>query len=312
MAETAEAGNDRKLVERLAEESLREQRARRRWGAFFRILFFAYLCAVTVALFLEPEKIGYGGEDEPHTAVVEINGIIAAGGDNDSLRIGNILRAVFKKDMVKGIVLRINSPGGSPVESNRIYRELVRLREKYPDKKVYAVAGDLCASGGYYIAAGADEIYVDENSIIGSIGVILAGFGFTEAMEKVGVERRVHAAGENKNFLDPFSPPEAEDAEYIGGILDGVHGNFTAAVREGRDGRLSASPEIFSGAVFLGARGVELGLADGVGDSNYVAREIIGAEKVVYYGSGKDLLDSVIDRLGAKIAAIAQPSPALR
>ena len=303
--------NDRKLVERLAESSIREQRARRRWGVFFRILFFGYLCAVTAAFFLDAPKLDYGDEDSPHAAVVEINGVIAAGGDNDSLRIGGILREVFKNEAAKGVILRINSPGGSPVEANRIYRELVRLRRMHPDKKVYAVAGDLCASGGYYIAAGADEIYVDENSLIGSIGVILSGFGFTEALGKLGVERRVHAAGENKNFLDPFLPPSPEDAEYIGGILNSVHENFMAAVREGRGGRLSARPEIFSGAVFSGGRGVELGLADGVGDSNYVAREIIGVEEVVYYNGGKDFLDSFIDRLGAKISAAAQ-SPVLR
>ena len=298
-----------KLVERLAESSLREQRARRRWSVFFRLLFFGYVFAITAAYFFDSS--GEFAYEHPHAAAVDIVGVIAAGGDSDSSRINGALREAFENDAAKGVILRINSPGGSPVEANRIYRELLRLRGLHPDKKVYAVAGDLCASGGYYIAAGADEIYVDENSIIGSIGVILAGFGFVEAMEKIGVERRVQTAGESKNMLDPFSPSDPRDAERIGAILDSVHLNFIAAVREGRGERLSARAEVFSGAIFSGARGVELGLADGVGDAGYVAREIIGADEIVVYNGG-DLLDSVFDRLGAAVSAAMHSPPLLR
>lgn len=298
---------DRKLVERLAESSLREQRARRRWGVFFRLLVLGYIFAATALFFLDAPKFdGIAGAS--HTAVVEINGAITAGGPNDSMRVGGVLRDIFENDSAKGVILRINSPGGSPVESNRIYRELRRLREKYPDKKVYAVAGDYCASGGYYIAAGADGIYVDENSIIGSIGAIFSGFGFTGAMEKLGVERRVRSAGWAKNFLDPFSPYNPEDGRRIGVILDSVHKNFTEAVREGRGERLSSDSEIFSGAVFSGVRGVELGLADGVGDANYVAREIIGEENIVYYEtSRRDLLDAALDRFAIKVGEFLEP-----
>ncbi|MGI9306404.1 MAG: S49 family peptidase [Gammaproteobacteria bacterium] len=297
---------DRKLVERLAESSLREQRARRRWGAFFRLLFFAYLFAVTGAyVFGVPGKFEMG-YDKPHAAVVDISGVIAAGGKNDALRIGGALREAFNNDAAKGVILRINSPGGSPVESNRIYRELRRLRELHPDKKVYAVAGDYCASGGYYIAAGADEIYVDENSVIGSIGAVIAGFGFTGAMEKFGVERRAIASADGKTFLDPFSPADPRDERRAREILQSVHDNFAAAVREGRGGRLSGLPDIFSGALFSGGRGVELGLADGVGDSNYVAREVIGVQELVQYNGERDFIDELANRLGVAIAAALQ------
>ncbi len=309
MTDANEERKNTELVARLAGGALREQRASRRWGVFFRLLFFGYVIAMTAVLLADTS--GEFVYDGPHAAVVEISGVIAAGGDSDSLRINGALREAFENPAAKGIILRINSPGGSPVESNRIYRELRRLRGLHPDKKVYAVAGDLCVSGGYYIAAGADEIYVDDNGIIGSIGVILAGFGFTGAMEKLGVERRVQTAGDNKNMLDPFSPEDPRDAARIGAILDSVHQNFVAAVREGRGERLSGRTEVFSGAVFSGARGVELGLADGVGDSGYVAREILGVDELVFYNDA-DFLDFVFDRLGAKISAFLQTAPALR
>ena len=302
--------NDRQIVERLAEMSLREQRARRRWGVFFRLLLLGYVFSLTILFFIEPPE-GVSVYDQPHAAVVNISGIIAAGGDNDALQINEALKSAFENDAVKGIILRINSPGGSPVESNRIYRELQRLRALHMDKKVYAVAGDFCASGGYYIAAAADEIYVDENSLIGSIGVILSGFGFVDAMEKLGVERRVRTAGKSKNMLDPFLPADARDETHIDQILSQIHDNFVAAVRAGRGERLRGGEEIFSGAIFSGVRGIELGLADGIGDSDYVAREIIGVEEVAYYANEQDFLDSVIDRLGVKIAAMLQTAPFL-
>lgn len=302
---------DRQLVEKLAESSLREQRARRRWGVFFKLLFCVYLVMVTGLYYF-----GEGGEEfvygEPHAAVVDINGVIAAGGNNDSGRINDALRQAFGNDAAKGVVLRINSPGGSPVESNRIFREVRRLRKKYPNKKVYAVAGDFCASGGYYIAAGADEIYVDENSLLGSIGVVLAGFGFVGTMEKLGVERRVQTAGRSKNMLDPFLPSAPEDEAKISQILQAVHDNFIAAVRDGRGERLSARPDIFSGAIFAGEQSVELGLADGVGDTGYVVREIIGVEEVVYYNGEKDFWEIAIEQLGARIIAALAVAPVLR
>ena len=307
-----EETREQKLVARLAESAFREQRARRRWGVFFRILFFGYVFALTAAFFTAPPA-GWDdfATDTSHAAVIDISGVIQSGGVTDSLEINEALRDAFNNDSAKGIILRINSPGGSPVESNRIYREVRRLRKLHPDKKVYAVAGDICASGGYYIAAAADEIYVDENTLIGSIGVILAGFGFTEAMEKIGVERRVHTAGQNKNMLDPFSPADAADSERIEIILDSVYETFAAAVREGRGGRISENPEVFSGEVFSGTRSIALGMADGIGDTGYVAREIIGVEEIVFYNA-TNVFDSFIERFGARFFAAMYRAPVLQ
>ena len=303
--ETSAEEQNRKLVHRLAESAVREQRASRRWGVFFRMLFFGYIFVMSVVLLLDtPEGVTYA---EPHAAVVEINGVIAAGGENDSRNINSALRAAYENESVMGVILKINSPGGSPVESNRIYRELRRLREKYPDKKTYAVAGDYCASGGYYAAAGADEIYVDENSIVGSIGVIFAGFGFVGALEKLGVERRIYTSGESKNSLDPFLPALSEDERKLKQILSDVHDNFITAVKEGRGERLSEQQGLFSGAVYSGRDSVMLGLADGLGDAGYVAREIIGVEEIVFYGGERDILDHVIDRIGAKVLTFTAP-----
>lgn len=295
---------DRKLVERLAESSFREQRASRRWGVFFKLFFFGYVIALTVLFYQEPPD--FIAHEQPHAAVIEINGVINPAGDNDAWNVNALLREAFEADAAKGVILRINSPGGSPVESNRIYEELIRLRGKYPEKKVYAVAGDLCASGGYYIAAGADEIYVDKNSVIGSIGVILAGFGFVEAIEKFGVERRVQTAGGNKSILDPFLPLEYGDEARMTSILNAIHENFKTAVREGRGARLSGNPDVFSGAVFSASRGVELGLADGYGDTDYVAREVIGVDELVSYSSPHSVVDGLIDRFGVMMSDVLQ------
>ena len=297
---------DRQLVERLAETSLREQRARRRWGVFFRILFFGYIFTLTALVYTsDTNDFSY---DENHAAVVDIEGVIEAGGNVNAKDVNAALREAFANETAQGIILNINSPGGSPVEANRIYRELRRLRQKYPDKKVYAVVGDICASGGYYIAAGSDEIYVDENSIVGSIGVISANFGFVEAIEKLGVERRVQTAGKSKNLLDPFLPVNVNDEAVLGRILDNVHENFITAVRDGREERLSQHPDIFSGAIFSGGRSIELGLADGIGDLGYVARDVIGVENIVYYSSGIDVIDDLIKRLGIEIRTVVKSS----
>ena len=304
-SETSNEDENRKLVHRLAESGLREQRASRRWNVFFRILLFGYIFGLSAVFLLDsPDSIPYS---VPHAAVVEINGVIAAGGENDSREINTALRAAFENESSMGVILKINSPGGSPVESNRIYRELRRLREKYPDKKSYAVAGDYCASGGYYAAAGTDEIYVDENSIVGSIGVIVSGFGFVDALEKLGVERRVYTAGDNKNTLDPFLPALTKDERKLKRLLSEVHDNFVAAVREGRGERLSHGNELFSGAIFSGRESVMLGLADGVGDAGYVAREVIGVEEIVFYNGESDILDKVIDRIGTKVLTFVEP-----
>ncbi|MGU9951491.1 MAG: S49 family peptidase [Gammaproteobacteria bacterium WSBS_2016_MAG_OTU1] len=298
--------NDRQLVEKLAAMSLRESQARRRWGVLFKSLLLCYVFVLTgLFIFDYPGDAEYGQE---HVAIVPINGVIAAGGDNDSGQINEVLRQVFRNDSAKGVILQINSPGGSPVESNRIYNELRRLRGLYPNKKVYAVVGDICASGGYYIAAAADEIYVDENSIVGSIGVIWSGFGFVEAMKKLGVERRVQTAGGSKNLLDPFLPSNYDNEKLMSDILGVVHGNFIAAVKEGRGERLLGRADIFSGAIFSGEQSVELGLTDGIGDVGYVTREVIGIEHTAYYGVEEDIIDSVTKRLGVELSTLFHSS----
>ncbi len=289
---------NQKLVERLAEMSLREQRARRRWGVFFRLVFFGYIGFLTAAYFYhQPEDFA----GKPHLAVISINGIIAANSDNNAARINETLRVAFAEESARGVVLRINSPGGSVVESNRIYQEIRRLRAKYPNKKVYAVAGDFCASGGYYVAAATDQIYVDENSLVGSIGVIFSSFGFVDAMKKLGVERRVQTAGDSKNMFDPFSPQDPEMRGRVENIIDAMHENFKTAVREGRGARLLSRPDIFEGAVFVGTESVSLGLADGVGDTFYVAHQIVGVEEIIYYDNKSDWLDVVWDNVSLAV-----------
>lgn len=304
MTSEQQLNQDRRLLEELASSSLREQRARRRWGIFFRILFFGYLVVVTALAFRAAPDAAESPLGE-HTAVVDIEGVILAGDGVDAESVNRQLRRAFASKSAKGVILRVNSPGGSAVESNRIYKEIIRLKEE-SGKKVVAVAGDNCASGGYFVAAAADEIYVDEASIVGSIGVIYGGFGFAEAMEKLGVERRVITAGENKNMLDPFSPARPEDSERVGKILRGVHQVFIEAVRKGRGERISGSgEEIFDGGIYGGVESVKLGLADGVGDAGYVAREIIGAETMILYKEQKFWPEELVDRFAISFARAA-------
>ncbi len=292
-----EADKAEKLVEKLAFSALAEQRARRRWGVFFKLLFFAYVGAFALLAYFSPPRGGLAGVGE-HAAVIEVTGEIKAGGAASAAVVNNNLRRAFANKKAKGIILRINSPGGSPVESGRIYKELRRLRALHPEKKAYAVIGDYGASGGYYIAAAADEIYADESSLLGSIGVVYSGFGFTGAMEKLGVERRVYTAGEDKTMLDPFLPRDEKDIRRLREILSSIRETFVAAVRKGRGERLSAESEIFTGAIFDGKRAVQLGLADGVGDDLYVGREIIGVKKLVTYDEGaKDDWQSLARKL---------------
>ena len=288
MANDISYSYEQRLIADLAKGALKEQRSRRRWGIFFKLLFFSYIIFITVLVIRTdtPDTELNGDFDgKGHAAVVDIEGIIYANSDTSARHVNSQLRRAFRNQQAKGIILNINSPGGSAVESNRIYREIRRLREKYPEKKVYAVAGDFCASGGYFIAAAADAIYVDDASIVGSIGVIFASFGFVEAMEKLGIERRVITAGENKNKLDPFSPQGQTEVVELEDILADVHTVFTEAVKEGRgDALADADASIFSGKIYSGTESIRLGLADDIGSVAQVARDIIGVENVVYYG----------------------------
>lgn len=291
---------DRDILNRLAFATLNEQRRARRWGVFFKALAFIYVGAL---LFYIPSDLGQKGiAGGKHTAIIEVNGAIAADTEASADNIVGGLRAAFKNKNTAAIILRINSPGGSPVQAGYVYDEIKRLREKYPNIKLYAVISDICASGGYYIAAAADEIYADKASIVGSIGVLMNGFGFVEAMKKLGVERRLLTAGEHKGVMDPFSPVKPDELKHMQSLLDGVHKQFINVVKEGRGDRLKESPKLFSGLFWNGEEGVELGLVDGLGSSSYVAREIVGVENLVDFTVRANYLDRFAERFGAGFA----------
>lgn len=290
---------ERAAIERLAGAALQEQRRARRWGIFFKLLTFAY---VTVIILMAVDWGERGKTSGKHTALVEVSGVIAPGTDASAERVMAALQAAFKDENTQGVVVRINSPGGSPVQSNTIYEEMRRLRKKHPAVPLYAVIEDLGASGGYYVAAGADRIYVGRSSIVGSIGVRMDSFGVTGLMEKLGVERRLLTAGENKGFLDPFLPVDPTQQAHAQALLEDVHRQFIGAVRDGRGKRLKETPDMFSGLVWTGQKSVELGLADGFGSLDYVAREVVKAEKVVDYTQKENLAEKFARRLGAGAA----------
>lgn len=296
------SGNDweRRTLEKVALAAIHEQRRARYWGIFFKLLLFIYLFAL---LFI---GIGWIGKDArstgKHTALVELRGVI---GPESAASADNViagLQEAFKDRRTQGVILRINSPGGSPVQAGHINDEIKRLRAKYPDVPMYAVIEDICASGGYYVAVAADHIYVDKGSIVGSIGVLMDGFGFTGLMEKLGIERRLLAAGENKGFLDPFSPIRDSQVEYAATMLEEIHEQFITVVREGRGKRLKETPELFSGLLWVGTRSVELGLADALGSVDYVAREVIKAEDIVDFTPRENIAERVARRFGAAMA----------
>ena len=290
---------ERGVIERLATDALKEQRRSRRWGIFFKLLTFAYLTAI---LIMALDWTGRGESGGKHTALVDLNGVIAAGNDASADRVNAALEAAFKDKDTRGIVMRINSPGGSPVQAQNIYEDMRRLRKKYPDIPLYAVVEDLCASGGYYVAAGADRIFVAKSSIVGSIGVRMDGFGFTGLMQKLGVERRLLTAGENKGFLDPFLPVDEGQKRHAQALLDDVHRQFIAVVREGRGARLKETPGMFSGLVWTGEQSIKLGLADAVGSVDSVARDVIKAERIVDYTQKEGIAEKLARRFGSGVA----------
>ncbi|MDR4519785.1 MAG: S49 family peptidase [Nitrosomonas sp.] len=288
---------ERQLIEGLAFAALREQRRTRMWGIFFKSLTFIYLFVLLLAFSDWFEGKGVGISDK-HTALIDVNGMIMPDGINNADNINASLRSAFKDSGTQGVILRINSPGGSPVQAGYINDEIRRLRANYPEIPLYAVIGDICASGGYYIASAADEIFVDKASLVGSIGVLMDGFGFTGTMEKLGVERRLFTAGEHKGFLDPFSPLDAKQREHLTGLLNEIHEQFIRIVQQGRGDRLKDTPEIFSGAVWTGKQSIELGLADAMGSAEYVAREVIKAESIVNFSVRESLFDRFSKRVG--------------
>jgi len=296
-------GKSWRLLEKTLLAGIQEQRRSRRWGVFFKLLTFVYLF-VALVLFAPVPTLREAAHGGAHTALIEIRGMIA---DEEPASADNIvtsLRAAFKDKQTKGVVLRINSPGGSPVQSGYIYDEIHRLRGKYPEVKVYAVISDLGASGAYYIASAADAIYADKASLVGSIGVTAASFGFVETMGKLGVERRVYTAGEHKAFLDPFQPQKEDEVRFWRGVLDVTHRQFIESVKRGRGDRLKDAehPELFSGLVWSGEQAVQLGLVDGLGSASYVAREVIGEEDLVDFTVHESPFDRFAKKIGTSVA----------
>ncbi|WP_036302556.1 S49 family peptidase [Methylotenera sp. L2L1] len=290
----------RNVIEKLATAALSEQKTARRWSTFFKGLTFSYILILLLIL------LGVFGDDkktfDEHTALIEINGVIQAGGDVTADAVMASLNDAYESKGTKGIILRINSPGGSPVQAGIINDEIRRQKKLHPNIPVYAVVEDICASGGYYIAAAADKIYVDKASIVGSIGVLMDGYGFTEAMKKVGVERRLMTAGENKAMLDPFSPVNPKHQELAQAMLNEIHEQFKTVVRQGRGARLKETPETFSGLFWSGEQSIKIGLADAVGSANYVAREIIKQEEIVDFTYQDDFASRIAKRIGASVS----------
>jgi protease-4 len=293
---------ERRIIEKLAMEALSEQRRRRRWGIFFKVLGFAYLTFILMVAFDWSDKGDGLTDGKRHTALVRMTGVISNRSDASAEHVISGLQAAFEDKNTAGVVLLINSPGGSPVQAGIINDEIHRLRAKYPNTPIHAVVEDVCASGGYYVAVAADKIYVDKASIIGSIGVLMDGFGFTGTMEKLGVERRLLTAGENKGFLDPFSPQNAQHKAHAQQMLGEIHQQFIKVVRDGRGKRLKETPEMFSGLMWSGARSVEMGLSDGFGTLDSVARDVFNAEEIRDYSVKPNFAEKLAKQFGADMA----------
>ena len=305
---------ERKVVTQLAESSLKEQRRSRRWGILFKLLTFAYIGGIIYMY--GDASLSEINLNKKHTALVELNGVIADKEEASADKVITALRDAFDNEKSAGVILRINSPGGSPVQSGYIYDEILRLRKENPDTPLYAVVTDVCASGGYYIAAAADKIYADKASIVGSIGVRMDNFGFVDAIDKLGIERRTLTAGENKALLDPFLPVDEKTTAHMQNMLSEIHQQFINAVKKGRGDRLDTSVEgLFSGLIWTGEAAVNIGLVDELASSSYVAREVIGEETIINYTLEDDLLERFAKRLGTSVAQIISTqllSPQLR
>jgi protease IV len=296
---TRESGWEREIIEKLALAAVTEQTRARRWGVFFKSLIFIYLFVIFGMAIYPDIKQVLGVDSKYHTAVIDVVGVIAEDKDANAASIIEGLRDAVKDKNTKGIILHSNSPGGSPVQSAYVYEEIRNIKKEHPDLPVYAVVSDICASGCYYIASASDKIFVNQSSLIGSIGVLMDGFGFVDGMQKLGVERRLLTAGAHKAMLDPFSPPKEDETKYMQGLLDQVHQQFIGAVKAGRGDRLKETPDMFSGLVWTGEAGVKLGVADGFGNDDYVAKDIIGAEKLVDFTQQGSLIDKMAGKLGA-------------
>ncbi|MBI4936825.1 MAG: S49 family peptidase [Nitrosomonadales bacterium] len=294
---------ERGVLEKLAMSAIQEQRQARHWGIFFKVLTFAYLF---ILLFLALGWMGDRAETPlsgKHTALVDMYGVIAPESQASADNVIASLQDAFKDKHTQGVILRINSPGGSPVQAGYINDEIRRLRAKHPNIPLYAVVEDMCASGGYYVAVAADKIFVNKASMVGSIGVLMDGFGFTGAMEKLGVERRLLTAGENKGFMDPFSPINPRHQELVKQMLGEVHQQFIDVVKQGRGKRLKETPDMFSGLFWTGQKSIEMGLADEMGSIESVARDIVKAENIVDFTTREGVAERLAKRFGAGMAS---------
>lgn len=295
---------ERQVLTRLAGEALKEQRRARRWSIFFRLALLAYL-TILLLMYL-PTDIATPGKVKPHTALVDVQGVITDGSEASADRIISGLQAAFADKHTAGVIVRINSPGGSPVQAAYINEEMGRLRARYPAIPLYAVVTDMCASGGYYVAVAADKIYADKSSVIGSIGVLMNAFGFVGTMEKLGIERRLLTAGKYKGLLDPFSPIKEQEVEHVQALLAELHRQFIEVVRHGRGARLNGGEELFTGLVWSGEKSVQLGLVDGIGSTDYVARQVIGAEEIIDFTLKRNYLERFAERVGVAAARVLE------
>jgi len=302
---------ERDLISHIALDALKEQRRNRRWSIFFRFAALVYFLPILILL-IPSDWTSAGISPGRHTALIEIKGVIAPDTEASADNIISGLRKAFKDDQTAGIILRINSPGGSPVQAGYVNDEIRRLRKAHPEIPLYAVIMDVCASGGYYIAAAADRIYADKASLVGSIGVRMDGFGFVEAMRKLGIERRLLTAGRYKGLLDPFSPMDPDVERHVHGLLDTIHTQFINTVKKGRGKRLADDPRLYSGLIWTGEQGLELGLIDALGSSSQVAREVFKAEDIVDFTVREDYFDRFAKRLGTAMMELIDKAPVLR
>ena len=294
---------ERSVLEKLAMSAIQEQRRARHWTIFFRVLTFGFMFLL---LFLAMGWVGGkvdGSLTGKHTALIDLHGVISADSNANADNLIGSLQDAFKDKNTAGIILRINSPGGSPVQAGLVNDEIRRLRALHTNIPLHVVVEDMCASGGYYIAAAADKIYVDKASIVGSIGVLMDGFGFTGSMQKLGVERRLLTAGENKGFMDPFSPRNPKHEEFTKKLLEDIHLQFIDVVRQGRGKRLKETPEMFSGLFWTGDKAIQLGLADEFGSVDSVARDVIKVENIVDFTTHEGLADRLAKKFGAGVAS---------
>ena len=291
----------RDVINRLAFAAVNEQRRTRRWNIFFKVLLAFYLLALLI-LYMPSDWSELGKASDKHTAMVELKGVISDSSEASADTVIAGLRNAFEDENTAGVILRANSPGGSPVQSGYIYKEIKRLRELHPDTPFYAVVTDVCASGCYYVVSAADDIYVDEASIIGSIGVRMDSFGFVDTMKKLGIERRLYTAGKSKGFLDPFTPSKPADVEHVKLLLESIHQQFISAVQQGRGERLHENDSLYTGLVWTGEESIPMGLADEIGSTSYVAREVIGEEEIVEFTEKPDFFKRLSDRIGTAMA----------